>query len=138
MKPQLTTALYWFITLLFAAFMLLGGLGNLLQTEDGLAIMRQLGYPPHSLLVIGSGKVLGALALVQTRFRTVKEWAYAGSTIDLVGAAAAWFSIGAGVALGLFPLFFLLPMIASYVLWKRMQPHTPKAPRADPALPVAA
>lgn len=119
MNRKTTSVLYWVATGLFSAFMLMSGVMNALQTKESVQVMQQLGYPAHVLLVLGIGKTLGALALLQPWFRTAKEWAYAGFTFDLIGASAAWLAIGSGVAAGLFPLLFLLPMIASYVLWKK-------------------
>ncbi|WP_400193295.1 DoxX family protein [Hymenobacter sp. B81] len=139
MKPQTTAILYWSLTLLFAAVMLLSGLSNLLQTPESEELMRQLGYPVHVLRVIGLGKTLGALALLQHRFRTLKEWAYAGFTFDLLGASAAWAATTADPLATLAPLLFLVPMFGSYALWKRrLRPQLLPPVTAAPSLPAAA
>jgi uncharacterized membrane protein YphA (DoxX/SURF4 family) len=37
---------------------------------------------------LGIGRFLGAIAIVIPRFPRLKEWAYAGFVIDLIGASA--------------------------------------------------
>ncbi|GAA4393738.1 DoxX family protein [Hymenobacter koreensis] len=121
MKSQPTTALYWITTLVFSAFMLMSGVTNFLETSESQEVMKQLGYPMHVLRVIGLGKTLGALALLQTRFRTLKEWAYAGFTFDLIGAAVAWGDTTGEAMAVVFPLLFLAFMAVNYLLWKKME-----------------
>ncbi|QHJ07854.1 DoxX family protein [Hymenobacter busanensis] len=134
MKPQRTTALYWTLTLIFAAFMLLAGIAEFLQNQEGQEIMRHLGYPLHVMRVIGLGKILGALAMLQTRFRTLKEWAYAGFTFNLLGACAARYAAHDGIVLIVSPLLFLAFMAFTYALWKKVA--RPAAERS-PTLPLA-
>jgi hypothetical protein len=51
--------------------------------HQGLAL---LAYPPYMLAVLGTAKILGAIALVVPKFPRLKEWAYAGFVFDLIGA----------------------------------------------------
>ena len=118
MKAKTKKILYWVFTILFAAFMLFSAEQELMQTQSAQDVMTQLGYPIYVNYIIGIAKVLGALAILQWRFRTIKEWAYAGFTIDIVGAALSnGFVEGIGTAL--FTLVFLVPMALSYWLWKQ-------------------
>lgn len=80
MKPNTLKILYWAVTGLFALLLLMSGIVEAMQHESGREIMRHLGYPDHVLIILGLGKILAAIALVQQRFRTIKEWAYAGLT----------------------------------------------------------
>jgi hypothetical protein len=43
-------------------------------------------------------KLLGAVALLLPRFPRLKEWAYAGTFIELTGASASWAARGGGVS----------------------------------------
>lgn len=113
--------LYWVITGLFAAMMLMAGITEAIQHESGRLIMRHLGYPEHVMIVLGVGKILAAIALVQPRFRTIKEWAYAGLAFNFVGACAARAYAGDSTALILSPLLFLTVMFISYFLGKRVE-----------------
>ena len=80
MKPSKT--LYWIVTIVFSLLMLADGLAGIAMTEEGKAAMQQLGYPNYVMAIMGVFKVLGALALLQNKFRLIKEWAYAGFTIN--------------------------------------------------------
>jgi hypothetical protein len=48
--------------------------------------LAHLGYPSYLLAILGTAKLLGAPALLQNRFPTLREWAYAGFAFDLIGA----------------------------------------------------
>jgi hypothetical protein len=121
--------LYWSVTGLFALLLLMAGVTETLRVSEGQAIMRHLGYPVHVLSVIGVGKVLAALALVQQRFDTLKEWAYAGVTFNLLGACVARASAGDSAGLVASPLIFLAVLFTSYFLWKKM----PRQPASQAA-----
>ena len=49
-------------------------------------LIERLGYPLYFLVILGIGKLLGAVALVIPRIPRLKEWAYAGVPFDLTGA----------------------------------------------------
>jgi|SRR6476469_1518265 len=113
--------LFWTLTLLFAALMLVDGVAGLLRLPDGEVAMRQLGYPVYLLSIVGLAKVLGALALAQPWLRTLKEWAFAGFTINFLGAAASWALAGQGAAFVLPPLVMLALLLGLYAFWKRQE-----------------
>jgi hypothetical protein len=103
------------LTVLFAGFMLLSAamyLTGAAAIRDGMAL---LGYPAYITTILGIAKLLGAAALLQWRVPVLREWAYAGFTINLIGAAASHVLAGdaAGAAS---PLLFLALLAASYVL----------------------
>ena len=115
MKQKTTKIIYWIITILFAGFMAMGAI----PSEQGKAIMAHLGYAPYAMTILGTAKVIGAISILQNKYRTLKEWAYAGFTIDIIGAAASFFFAGDGIAATLMTVAFLIPMFASYFLWKK-------------------
>lgn len=47
---------------------------------------------------------------------TLREWAYAGFTIDLIGATASHVCAGDPVGASMVPALFLIPLAVSYVL----------------------
>ena len=107
---------YWGVTVVFAGLMLLSAamyLSGAPPVRDGLS---QLGYPAYLLLILGSAKLLGAIALVQTRVPTLREWAYAGFTINLTGAGASHLFAGDPFGTAVVPAAFLLLLAVSYVL----------------------
>ncbi len=120
MQQKTIKILYWIVTLLFALAMFFSGISELMQTEQGKEVLQHLGYPLYLNIILGIAKVLGALALIQTWFRTIKEWAYAGFTIDIIGASLSMFFTGDSILMSLSPMLFLAVMFVSYALWKKM------------------
>ncbi len=119
-KASRLSIAYWTATLLFAALMLLDGIAGLSLTEEGKQAMTLLGYPFYIMTILGVAKILGAVALVQTRFTVLKEWAYAGFTFNFLGASASWFLVGQGPVYVGFPLVALALLFGTYFLWKRV------------------
>jgi len=52
-------------------------------------VVTQLGYPLYVLRILGILKLAGAVVLFVPRLPRLKEWAYAGVTFELTGAAAS-------------------------------------------------
>ena len=121
MKPKTIKIIYWIVTVLFSLFMLFSGTVELMQTGQAKEVMKQLGYPIYVNTIIGAAKVLGAIAILQWKFRTIKEWAYAGFAIDILGASASFYFTGGGIAMTLSPMIFLAAMFISYFLWKKVE-----------------
>lgn len=120
MKQKTTKILYWTLTILFSAFMLMDGVAGLLQVEAGKESMAALGYPFYLLTILGVAKVLGSLALLQNKFYILKEWAYAGFTINLIGATASWTFVDGPIFFIALPIIILLIMLYSYYLWEEL------------------
>lgn len=120
MTAKSTKIWYWIVTLLFVAGMLFSGISELMQVESSKVVLQQLGYPLYLNIILGIAKVLGALALLQTMWKTLKEWAYAGFVIDFIGAGLSMYFAGDGILKALSPLPFLIVMFVSYALWKKV------------------
>ncbi|WP_310395601.1 DoxX family protein [Hymenobacter sp.] len=119
MKPPTITRLYWGLTILFCLMMFADGIAGLLLEKTGQAYMRQLGYPVYIMTITGAAKALGALALLQPKYRTLKEWAFAGFAIDFIGAAASTAFAGMGL-FGMVPaLVMLVVLFGLRYLWQR-------------------
>ena len=85
---------YWTTTVLVAFFMS-GGVTQISQFKGNPhGVVPQLGYPMYFFAIIGSWKVLGAIAILVPRFPRLKEWAYAGIFFDVTGAAASCVAVG--------------------------------------------
>jgi len=76
------------------------------------------GYPAYLLKILGTAKFLGGIAILQGRFRTLKEWAYAGYTFNLLGASASHALYGDSLVKVLVPIIILAFVLASYRQWK--------------------
>lgn len=107
-------AAYWGTTALFSLALGGGGLGHL---SGAMAeAMAHLGYPAYFSTIIGTWKVLGVVALLAPGFPRLKEWAYAGFTVLLTGAAASHAASGDGAVEVIVPLVLLGVMAASWAL----------------------
>ena len=120
MKQKTIKIIYWIVTILFSLAMLFSGFSEVMQTEQAVEIMKHLGYPIYVNTIIGVAKVLGVIVILQWKFRTVKEWAYAGFTIDFIGAGASMYLAGDGILMALSTSIFLAVMFVSYFLWKKV------------------
>jgi len=121
MKPKTIKIVYWIVTVLFSLFMVFSGVLEILQTEQAKEVMKHLGYPIYVNTIIGVAKILGAIAILQWKFHIVKEWAYAGFTIDFIGAGASLYFAGDGILKSLSVIPFLAVMFTSYFLWKKVE-----------------
>ena len=122
MNSGTTKTLYWVFTSLLALLLIADGFGGITQQQAGQDVLRHLGYPMYLLIIAGIAKLLAAIALIQTRYTTIKEWAFAGIAINFAGAFASRAFVGdSGLEL-IFPLIMLAFMFVPYFLWKRVQP----------------
>jgi hypothetical protein len=120
MQPKTQKILYWAITIIFALFMAFSGISELLQIESAKQVLTALGYPTYVNYILGIAKLLGVIAILQWRFKTIKEWAYAGFTIDILGATASNFFVE-GIGPALMTVIFFIPLFLSYWLWKKTE-----------------
>ncbi|HMG21985.1 MAG TPA: DoxX family protein [Kofleriaceae bacterium] len=118
-RPRLVV--YWVTTGLVAASMASGGVTHVLRVPASVEAFVYLGYPLHFVTLLGIWKILGALALLAPRLPRLKEWAYAGITFDLTGAAFAWAAVGTSDSVGnvghiIVPLVGLALALTSWAL----------------------
>jgi uncharacterized membrane protein YphA (DoxX/SURF4 family) len=81
-----TKIIYWIFTVLLSVLMLFSALSGFLAPAQGVAVFAHLGYPAYLVPFISVAKLLGIIAILVPRFPRLKEWAYAGFTIDITGA----------------------------------------------------
>jgi len=118
-----TNTIYWILTGLSAAMMLLSSIPNILSVPDAVElVIHHLGYPTYFLPMIGVAKLAGAIAILIPGYPRIKEWAYAGLIYDL--SAAVYSSVSVGDAAGKWlPIFVPIILIASSYIFhhKRLQ-----------------
>ncbi len=85
---------YWFATVLVAAELGLGGIWDIVRIPAVRDLVAHLGYPSYFLVLLGSWKVLGAVALLVPRRALLKEWAYAGAFFTYTGAIVSHLTTG--------------------------------------------
>lgn len=95
----------------------MGGAWDVLRVPQVRGLIEHLGYPPYFLVILGTWKLLGAVALVIPRFPRLKEWAYAGVFFDLTGAVASLFASGLiNVGAMAYPILMIGVAVASWAL----------------------
>jgi hypothetical protein len=108
--------LYWIVTGLMAAFMLMTAIFDVGQSEEAGAAFAHLGYPLYLAPFIGVAKIAGVLAIVLPSPRRLKEWAYAGLVFDLIGATYSHVSVGDPASTWIVAVFGLALVTGSYLL----------------------
>jgi hypothetical protein len=125
---------YWATTGVFAGLMVLSGAMYVAGAPMIRQTLTHLGYPGYLLVILGAAKLGGSLALLQTRWPTLREWAYAGFAIDLVGAVASHLFTGDSLAVASVPALFLLMLAVSYALKGTETPVAAPARRHEAAI----
>jgi hypothetical protein len=111
--------LYWIVTSLMAAFMLMASIPDILRIPQAVEVFTHLGYPTYLLPFIGVAKALGVIAVLAPGFRRLKEWAYAGLIFDLFGALYSHLAVGDSPSAWGFPIVGLILVAGSYLLYRR-------------------
>jgi hypothetical protein len=122
-NPRVNTGwgsvVHWIFMTMLLLFLLWFGVADLRRTADVTATLAHLGYPPYFLYFIGTGKLLAAATFVYPRTRRLREWAYAGISIELISAFASHWFAGDALPMRVAPLVFLLIAGVAY----RFDPH---------------
>jgi hypothetical protein len=111
--------LFWIVTSLMAAFMLLASIPDVLRLPPAVSIFGHLGYPVYLLPFLGTAKTLGIIAVLVPGFQRLKEWAYAGLFFDVIGAVYSHLSAGDSLS-GWMPAVIGLVLVGgSYFSYRR-------------------
>jgi uncharacterized membrane protein YphA (DoxX/SURF4 family) len=129
---------YWVTTALTALLFAVPGTLLLAKQPHFGAEMARLGYPPYLLAILGSLKILGALVVLAPRLKRLKEWAYAGMALDVVGAVFSHAAVGDEPTKLIVPVAIGAGALASWALrpptraLSSAQPHA-QVPQCAPA-----
>jgi hypothetical protein len=112
--------IYWIPTALVAALMGSSGVAYLAGAPQVVEGLRHLGYPDYFRVVLGAAKVLGALALIAPLVpRQLRDWAYAGFSLNLLAAVISHASVGDPAGALVFPAIVFGLVTLSYWAWRR-------------------
>jgi hypothetical protein len=104
---------YRLATVLVAGELGLGGLWDIARIPYVRGLVTHLGYPSYFLVLLGTWKVLGAVALLVPRRPLLKEWAYAGAFFTYSGAIVSHLSTGYDLGeLGLLAILTALTVLS--------------------------
>jgi len=111
---------YWVLLILFCLFHVMDAIGGLTKAQAGIDAMNAMGYPIYLMQFLAVLKLLGVAALIQNKFKTIKEWAFAGFSFTLIGAAVSHACVNDQVLFIVMPIVFLIILFALYYCWRRM------------------
>lgn len=106
--------LYWASLVAFCLVMIAGGVTDVLHFEMQVETFERLLYPTYLLTIVGTAKLIGVVVIAMPGQPVLKEWAYAGFTIDLVGAAASHAFVSDPLFPTILPLLVLALGLVSY------------------------
>jgi len=110
------TICYWVVTAFLAIGMTAGGVQQLLQIGGYVPIVESLGYPVYMLSILGAWKLAGVIVILLPGMPVIKEWAYAGFTFAMSGAAISHIFCGHPVTEVMPSLILLVSTLLSWWL----------------------
>ena len=111
--PKVDRVIYWIFAALTLVFLVTFGMQDLLRTPAVSDTIRHLGYPWYFCYLLGTGKLLAALALAYPKTRLLREWAYAGVTFELLSSFASHWFVGDAWPVRVAPLVVLAIVAAA-------------------------
>jgi uncharacterized membrane protein YphA (DoxX/SURF4 family) len=105
---------YWGATGLVTIVPLLAAVAYLTTSPEAVENFRHVGYPQQLRVLLGIGKLAGAIVLLLPRLPRLKEWAYAGFTFMWIAATVAHYLAG-DKPLFLLPVALIAALSVSYV-----------------------
>ena len=112
MRPRFDV--YWLTTTVVVAECAVGGALDLLRAPPFYPVMLSLGYPAYLATIMGVAKLIAAVILAAPGLRRLKEWAYAGVLINMVGAAASHIAMRQSATALIAPLMFAVLALVSW------------------------
>ena len=110
------TGAYWVVTTIVVSECVVGGAMDLFHMSPFYPMMIDLGYPDYLATILGTAKLLAAVVLLAPRLPRLKEWAYAGVMINMVGAAASHIAMHRSLSNLVAPAMFAVLTLLSWAL----------------------
>src|ERR1700743_1487223 len=121
MSPKSIKITYWVLNILFCLFHIMDAIGGLSKAKAGVDAMNAMGYPLYLMPFLAILKLLGVIALLQDKFKTIKEWAFAGFAFTLIGATISHIAINDIPLFIIMPIVFLGILFALYYFWRKFE-----------------
>ncbi|MEZ0608172.1 DoxX family protein [Fibrella sp. WM1] len=120
-----TNLIYWITTGLFAFVMLGSAIPDIMVMPEAVQGFKEIGLPAYLLPLVGWAKLFGVIALFVPGFPRLREWAYAGLMIDILGAI--YCIAMSGKPLGTWAPILVIPLVGyvSYVYYHKRQQLLP-------------
>ena len=111
---------YWISTVIFSAMMLFSATMYFISPQMA-ETFQHLGYSDYFRVELGIAKIIGVLLLLIPFTGRLKEWVYAGFTINMISAGIAHAALGDPISAVLTPLVFLGVLVVSYVTYHKLE-----------------
>ena len=122
MSTKTTKIVYWVLLVIFCLFHIMDGIGGIMRAPDGVKALANLSLPAYLMPFLGTLKILGVIALLQNKFKAIKEWAFAGFSFSLIGATVAnACAITPDVKFVIMPLAILVILLIVYYCWHKLE-----------------
>jgi DoxX-like family len=125
--------LYWITTALITAEGAGGGIADLLRSPPFYPVMIDLGYPPYLATILGTAKLIAAAVIAAPALPRLKEWAYAGLSINFIGAMASHVAMHRSLTNVIAPAAFLALTLTSWATRPPSRILRAGAARVEPA-----
>lgn len=119
MNPKTLNIIRWVLLGIFCAFMLMDAIGGFMQVPEGVEGTLRLGFPLYFMTIVSIAKVCGVAAMLQPWSPALREWGYAGFTINFVGAVFVHIFMHDDIGMTLMPLVPLAWLMIVYYLGRR-------------------
>jgi len=115
---------YWITTGLLLLMMAFSSISSLALPAQSVAFFNTINMPSYLISFLSIAKLLGVIAILVPGYPRLKEWAYAGLTFDLIGAAYCNYAVGKPTGEWLPILIFIVLAFVSYFLYhKKLSPQ---------------
>ena len=119
-----TNIAYWIFTVLLCVLMLFSASMYLFNYDHIQVEFQKLGFPVYLIYPLAIAKIVGVIALLQTKIAVLKEWAYAGFSFVFLFAAISHAAID-GLTLNSFlPIIALGILVLSYINYHKINTIT--------------
>jgi hypothetical protein len=108
--------IYWVATIWLALGMTSTGIVQLIKMEEEITNFTNLGYPLYLMTLLGTSKLLGAVAILIPKYPLLKEWAYAGFFFVMSGAVISHFAVKDQAVTLFGPILLLILTVTSWYL----------------------
>jgi hypothetical protein len=113
-KTKRNKIIYWIATIWLVLGMVSTGIVQLIEMQEEVEVIANLGYPIYILPILGIWKILGVVAVLIPKFTLLKEWAYAGFFFAMSGAIVSHLAVGDGAKALFGPALLLVLTVLSW------------------------
>jgi hypothetical protein len=107
---------YWAVTTVVVGECAVGGTMDLLRMPPFYPVLIDLGYPAYLSTILGTAKILAGAVVLAPGLPRLKEWAYAGVLINMVGAIASHVALHRPISNLVAPAAFAALALLSWAL----------------------